>query len=180
MTTMIFLCIKSAEKLFVGIVHSSIHAQIDREDNMEREQKEKYMAAIAGAIALVIGPRDEDYNKGGIDLRDYWEVNGILGPVQMVDMKLKRAFSQLALWKSEEGNLVPKNRQQVDKLAESMLDLINYAAFVICEAETLYEEKEPTLFNLSELPPYTGPAITLSQRLLEAVILWIASNKKPK
>lgn len=108
---------------------------------MEKEQKEKYLKAIADAVALVSGPRDADYNKGGIKLRDYWKVNGILSPVQMVDMKLKRALSQLGMWdKNEAGYLKPRNRQDIDKLNESMLDLINYAAFVICEAESLYEE----------------------------------------
>lgn len=108
---------------------------------MENDQKEKYLKALADATALVSGPRDADYNKGGIKLRDYWKTNGIMSPIQMVDMKLKRALSQLGMWnKNEAGHLIPRSQQDVDKLNESMLDLINYAAFVICEAESLYEE----------------------------------------
>lgn len=108
---------------------------------MEIEQMKKYKKTIAAAEALVSGPRDEDYNRGGVTLRDYWKVNGLLSPLQMVDMKLKRALSQISSWDMEKiGTPIPKDKVQVDKLTESMLDLINYAAFVVCEAETLWEE----------------------------------------
>lgn len=113
---------------------------------MEQEQKELYMNTIAAAIALVVGPRDQDYNKSGIGLRDYWMVNGIRSPLQMVDMKLKRALSQVGTWDIEQMGPncpVPTKKEQVDKLAESMLDLINYAAFVVCEASSLYQDHCP-------------------------------------
>lgn len=137
---------------------------------MEREQLDKYMEALANAMQLVLGPRDEDYNKGGIGLRDYWKVNGIRSPLQMVDMKVKRALSQVAGWDTEQMGSdmpIPTSRAQVDKLNESMLDLINYAAFVICEAESLFEEhiqqEKKTEFEF---------AIALKVRLQEAVKLW--------
>jgi hypothetical protein len=110
---------------------------------MEQDQKELYLAAISGALALAMGDRNEDYNKGGIKLRDYWAMNGIRSPLQMVDMKLKRALSQVGTWDhSFEHRPVPKDIAQVAKMAESMIDLINYAAFVVCEAATLYKESQ--------------------------------------
>ena len=94
---------------------------------MEKEQRDLYLMALAKSIALVIGPRDEDYNKGGIGLRDYWAVNGISGPLQMVDMKVKRARSIIAGERT-----IPE--EKADKLLESMADGLNYAAFTSCEA----------------------------------------------
>lgn len=145
---------------------------------MEKESKEKYMKAIAAAIALVVGPRDEDYNRGGITLRDYWKTNGIKSPIQMVDMKLKRAFSQIGTWDVDlNGHSVPKNWQQVDKLEESMLDLINYAAFVICEAHSLGNEL-PMIkqvdrdFEMGGTTDSIVLALPLAQRIEEAVKLW--------
>jgi len=135
---------------------------------MEKDQQEKYMAALAGAIGLVVGPRDADYNKGGIGLRDYWTINGIKSPLQMVDMKLKRALSQVSTWKKNaDGNLVPENVEQLGKITESMLDLINYAAFTVCEAVSLYENSNSYPVGLLESPKFP-----LSKRLSEAVRLW--------
>ena len=140
---------------------------------MEQDQQEKYMKALAMAVALVVGPRDQDYNKGGIGLRDYWKVNGIKSPVQMVDMKLKRAFSQLGTWTEDtNGHPLPKDWQQVDKLEESMLDLINYAAFVICEAHSLADD---TLLPRSPEVPGSS-AVQLVRRMSEAVVLWQAEQ----
>lgn len=143
---------------------------------MEAEQKAIYIEALAAAIALVVGPRDEDYNKGGIGLRDYWKVNGINAPIQMVDMKLKRALSQLGTWgKDERGRLVPRDRAAVEKLSESMLDLINYAAFVICEAESLLLEQD-RMAHLVDVSNYQP--MTLSRRIAEGIHLWQHQNKK--
>jgi hypothetical protein len=151
-----------------------ILVRTDKENDMEQEQRAKYMTAIAEAIKLVVGPRDADYNKGGIGLRDYWKVNGINSPIQMVDMKLKRAFSQIGTWKRDEkDHLQPQSYAQVAKLEESMLDLINYAAFVICEAHSLFEE-QPNIHMVEECTaasPAT-PTLSLAQRITEAVELW--------
>lgn len=142
---------------------------------MEKDQKLKYMEAVAGAVALVVGPRDEDYNKGGIGLRDYWETNGIMSPVQMVDMKLKRALSQLANWnKDVDGNLLPPSRAAVDKLNESMFDLINYAAFVVCEAESLFDDVTSAVHEFDQSPGWYS---SLGHRLGEAVKLWQEDNR---
>lgn len=138
---------------------------------MERDQREKYVEAIAGAIALVIGPRDADYNRGGVGLRDYWAINGIKSPLQLVDMKLKRALSQLSTWQSEpNGKLYPPSRESIDKLTESMLDLINYAAFVVCEANSLPVLEAVDIMD-DRLMPGIAPS-TLAQRINEAIELW--------
>jgi hypothetical protein len=149
---------------------------------MEQDQKEKYLVALAGAIALVIGPRDQDYNQGGFGLRDYWTVNGIRSPLQMVDIKLKRALSQVATWDREQygpDKPVPTSKAQVEKLVESMMDLINYAAFTICEAESLYESDVE-----SALPKHVRDgmcAVTreelLAQRLAEGIKMWQAGQR---
>ncbi len=108
---------------------------------MEEDQKRIYLAAMAGALSLAMGDRNEDYNKGGVKLRDYWQMNGIRSPLQMVDMKLKRAMSQIGTWDhSSELRPFPKDPVQVAKMAESMIDLINYAAFVVCETVSLHKE----------------------------------------
>lgn len=107
---------------------------------MESDQKKKYLNAIATAMALVVGQRNQDYNSGGIGLRDYWKINGIWAPVQMVDMKLKRAMSQVATWTTVNRHALPMTSVEVEKLTESMVDLINYAAFVVCEAVSLYDD----------------------------------------
>ncbi len=103
---------------------------------MEESQKDKYVAAITAAVGLAMGNRNEDYNKSGIGLRDYWAVNGIRSPLQMCHMKILRALSQVGTW----NNNKPEKAPQVEKLVESMVDLINYAAFTICEAVSLAEE----------------------------------------
>lgn len=108
---------------------------------MDKRSKELYLEAIGKALALATGQRNEDYNKGGIDLRSYWEVNGIKSPLQMVDMKVKRALSQVGTWPTEPKGLpCPTEGKQVDAILESMADAINYAAFTFCEAASLLEE----------------------------------------
>lgn len=168
-----FLCAKSAEQRSAIVASTITHAQTTRGGNMEEEQKARYMKAMARAIALVVGPRDADYNKGGIKLRDYWAVNGIKSPIQMVDMKLKRAFSQIGTWgEDDRGHPIPKSWGQVDKLEESMLDLINYAAFVICEAHSLgNESRMPAEVDRDFAQPSIN-TLTLAQRISEAVALW--------
>jgi hypothetical protein len=105
---------------------------------MNEVQKSYYTAVIAHALKLAAGPRDADYNKGGIDLRDYWETNGIKSPLQLVDMKVKRALSQVCSWPTDEkGRPCAPNPEQVEKIVESMADAINYAAFTVCEAVSL-------------------------------------------
>lgn len=108
-------------------------------------------------------------------------MNGIKSPLQMVDMKVKRARSQLATWDTEQMGAdcpVPTSRAQVDKLNESMMDMINYAAFVICEAESLYQEHVA-----SAIPHDSGlRAVTVNEslmrRIAEAVHLWQKDNAK--
>lgn len=140
---------------------------------MEQDQKTKYMRALANAIALVIGERNDDYNRGGIGLRDYWKVNGIKSPIQMVDMKLKRAFSQIGTWTEDpNGHPIPPSITSVMKLQESMLDLINYAAFVICEAESLAEENLKAGRDMAATESFGPAPLALRQRLEEAVQLW--------
>lgn len=107
---------------------------------MELDQKVKYLGAIATSLALAMGQRNDDYNKSGIGLRDYWKMNGLRSPLQMVDMKMKRALSQIGSWQLVNGHPSPTSAEQVAKLEESMVDLINYAAFVVCEAKSLYED----------------------------------------
>jgi len=110
---------------------------------METDQKLKYLGAVSTALSLALGERNEDYNKSGIGLRDYWKINGIKAPLQMVDMKMKRALSQIGSWTLLNGHHVPTDLVQVEKLEESMVDLINYAAFVVCEVKSLYEDYVP-------------------------------------
>lgn len=141
---------------------------------MEDNQKQKYFDALGKAIALVVGQRNEDYNNSGIGLRDYWRVNGIRAPLQMVDMKLKRALSQIGAW-HEDG--FPTSRDQVDKLTESMVDLINYAAFVVCETESLYEDH--CVAYAADLEVLNKSLeFSLPKRLREAVDMWKQDFKR--
>lgn len=108
---------------------------------MEQEQYVFYINTICEALQLVKGPRNEDYNSGGIGLRDYWEVNGLMAPVQMVDMKLKRIRSLIGTFPDDEkGRKCPPTIAAYAKLLESCVDLINYAAFISCEGASLYNE----------------------------------------
>jgi len=118
---------------------------------MEKRQKEFYLEALGTALKLAGGQRDQDYNKGGIDLRDYWEVNGIRGALQMVDMKVKRALSQVGSWSvDKQGRPEKPSKEQVAAILESMADAINYAAFTFGEAAALYEDDEDGHVELAE------------------------------
>jgi hypothetical protein len=128
---------------------------------MEKSQRDLYLLALAKSVALVMGPRDEDYNKGGIGLRDYWKVNGILGPIQMVDMKVKRAQSIVAGQRT-----VPAHK--AEKLLESMADALNYAAFVECEAVSqTVDSGEKTSEN-----HFTAREMELADLLGRAIEAW--------
>lgn len=128
---------------------------------MEDEQKALYMCALARAIALVVGPRNDDYNQSGIGLRDYWTVNGILSPIQMVDMKVKRARSIV-------NGMETLPMEKFDKLTESMVDAINYCAFTICEAASQAKDTR----GIKPLELFSDNEMVLAKQLSNTIEMW--------
>jgi len=117
----------------------------------------KYAAVMAAALQLIKGRRNQDYNKGGMDVRDYWEVNGLASPVQMVDMKLKRARSAMAGMPVDGNGLSsPVAFEQVRSFADSCIDGINYLAFCVMEAMELAQHNTPASAPLEGLREMFG------------------------
>lgn len=145
---------------------------------MDAGQRSNYIDVIATALSLAMGDRNDDYNNGGVGLRDYWQMNGIKSPLQMVDMKMKRALSQLGSWQIQDGRLQPTTAKQVDKMVESMVDLINYAAFVACETMALLDDAQEA-DRLCRVPieVYSAPEKGLSAHIKTAVMNWQQENK---
>jgi len=77
-----------------------------------------YLKTIAAGLKLVTGQRRSDY--GAIPIREYWKVNGVKAPLQMVWMKCLRAISA-----SENNNTT--------SMIDSLIDCINYCAFTVAE-----------------------------------------------
>lgn len=94
--------------------------------------KKHYLEAIETAKNLYCGVKNEGYNAGGVDIRDYWAYGGVRDLAYMCHAKAKRLISL-----SSSGNTV--NDCGVE---DTCLDGINYFAFGYAESKMRAEERE--------------------------------------
>ena len=117
-----------------------------------------FLASIASSVNLVCNSRKQEYNVG-VSIREYWEINGIKAPLQMANMKIKRAKSGLSVLKLL-GNDATKDDKDSTRLKviDSLVDCISYAAFTV--AELVVREGMDTaifkdLYQVDPQKPYT-------------------------
>lgn len=82
----------------------------------------------ASAIKIMAGDRNEVYNNGGIEIKDYWD--DLSESFQMMKMKIIRAKSSSI----KLGHENPPSEQTLMQLTDSCVDLINYTGFHLANA----------------------------------------------
>lgn len=110
---------------------------------------EKSDELIAMAHAVRNGQRRRDYDSNGLGIRDYWRPYGVGSATQMVWMKALRMIAT----NPQEADGKAKDLRKLRSFLDSVVDVINYAAFAGAEAlcrmgevemETLVEELNGT------------------------------------
>ena len=110
-----------------------------------------YLKVITAALKLVTGQRRTDY--GQVPIREYWKINGIAAPLQMVWMKILRAKS--AFDGMIQGRVNGTDEHDFTRgLIDSLVDCINYAAFTIAECIMVYGSGENRLEKLYDFDDY--------------------------
>lgn len=94
--------------------------------------KKHYEEALAEASKLFVGVKNDGYNSGGVDIRDYWSYGGVRDIAYMCHAKATRLISL-----SSTGKKV--NDCGIE---DTCVDLINYAAFAFAEARMRAAERD--------------------------------------
>ncbi|HEY4714468.1 MAG TPA: hypothetical protein VIH30_09565 [Aquirhabdus sp.] len=116
-----------------------------------------YIEAILNAIELSVGVKDSGYNRGGVEIRDYWQYRGPRDIAYMCHAKALRAISVTDNTNNEAQNLT-------ESVKDTAVDLINYAAFMYAE-EVLRQEESKWKQSNQKSPSSAGPLSPLKLSL---------------
>lgn len=81
---------------------------------------------VSSALKLMLGDRNDTYNKGGIEIKDYWD--NLTESFQMVKVKFLRAKASTAKHDGE------PSAKAIMELADSIIDIVNYGGFHLANA----------------------------------------------
>lgn len=109
--------------------------QISRIFESGKFSLEQFMVYLctSAAMQLMTGERNDDYNDGGVEIKDYWD--NLDESFQMVKVKFLRTKSLTAKISKDQ------KVKAMLKLADSCIDLINYASFHIANAMRQNEQE---------------------------------------
>lgn len=116
--------------------------------------KKEYDEALNVSRGLFLGVKTEGYNAGGVEIRDYWKYGGVRDIAYMCHAKAKRLISLSSL-----GKVVGDC-----DVADTCVDLINYAAFAYAEHKVRDHElkltyKRQLIASLKGEPPAVAAAM---------------------
>ncbi len=126
---------------------------------MNERFKKHYLEAISTANDLFCGVKNDGYNAGGVDIRDYWAYGGVRDLAYMCHSKAKRLISL-----SSSGKKVGDCGIQ-----DTCVDGINYFAFAFAEDKMREHEvkltyKDKLLESIRGIHPAVVKALNFAQQ----------------